>query len=156
MANDDILWKNVEAIKDKERAKPRSGRRPQPAGPSLAAKSSPALNEKVREVKPSRLHAITPDGKPSFPGDSNHSRYHDSKIEEIRGTVKRTGKEFFSLRLTAEEKRQLADIAYTFKRQGIRTSENEIARIGLNLLLGDYRDSGKESVLERVIAALNG
>lgn len=80
--------------------------------------------------------------------------YHASVIENIRKSVKTVGKEVTFVRLTPEEKRALADIAYTYKRRGVKTSENEVARIGINFLLEDYRGSGEESLLARVIEAL--
>jgi hypothetical protein len=49
----------------------------------------------------------------------------------------------------------LADIVYTYKRQGVKTSENEINRIAINFLIEDYAKNGKESVLAKVIEALN-
>jgi hypothetical protein len=58
------------------------------------------------------------------------------------------------VRLTPEEKGHLADLVYTYKRQGIKTSENEINRIAVNYILSDYVENGAESVLARVIAAL--
>lgn len=76
-------------------------------------------------------------------------------IERVRRRVRHFGKEVVYVRLTPEEKRQLAEIAYAYKTQDIRTSENEIGRIGLNWLLEDYHDNGASSVLARVLAALN-
>jgi hypothetical protein len=79
----------------------------------------------------------------------------DELVEDIRKTVKHLGKEVTFIRLTPEEKGQLTDIVYAYKRQGIKTSENEIGRIGLNYLIADYQANGEESVLAQVIAALN-
>ncbi|MGB8646091.1 MAG: hypothetical protein WCF84_12700 [Anaerolineae bacterium] len=80
--------------------------------------------------------------------------YPDSWIDSIRKTVKVIGKEISFLRLTAEEKNQLADIVYTYKREGVKLSENEVNRIAINLLLADYKANGAASVLARVIEAL--
>lgn len=79
----------------------------------------------------------------------------DSMIEIIRKTVKSLGKEVAFTRVTPEEKVRLADIVYTYKRQGVKTSENEINRIAINFLVEDYAKNGKESVLAKVIEALN-
>ena len=90
---------------------------------------------------------------------SNHAsmlaNHPDMLIETIRKTVKQIGKEITFLRLTPEEKEQLREIDYTYKRRGIRTSENEISRIGLKFLLEDYKAHGEASILARVLAALN-
>jgi hypothetical protein len=82
------------------------------------------------------------------------ANYPDSMIEMIRKSVKTTGKEVSFVRLTLEEKKQLADIVYTLKSQKIKTTENEINRIAINFLLEDYRLNGENSVLARVLAAL--
>lgn len=76
-------------------------------------------------------------------------------IEVIRKSVRHAGKEVSFVRLTPEEKRQLADIAYAYKSGGIKTSENEISRIGINWMLADYHAKGQTSVLAQVLAALN-
>jgi len=58
------------------------------------------------------------------------------------------------VRLSPQEKAQLADIVYTYKRRGHKTSENEINRIALNFLLADYHAHGAQSMLARVLDAL--
>jgi hypothetical protein len=75
-------------------------------------------------------------------------------IERIRKIVKSPGKEVAFVRLSLEEKQQLAEIAYHYKRQGVKTSENEINRIAVNYLLADYQAQGDTSILAKVIAAL--
>jgi hypothetical protein len=47
------------------------------------------------------------------------------------------------------------EIVYNYKRQGVKTSENEINRIAMNFLIEDFHKNGKESVLAHVIEALN-
>jgi hypothetical protein len=76
-------------------------------------------------------------------------------IEAIRKSVKHPGKEVTFVRLTPEEKAQLGDIVYAYKKQGIKTSENEIARIGLKQLIADYTANGQNSILAKVLKALN-
>ena len=78
----------------------------------------------------------------------------DDAIRAIRKVVRAPGKEVSFVRLTPEEKAQVADIVYTYKRQGQKTTENEINRIALNHLLLDYHENGEHSVLARVLAAL--
>jgi hypothetical protein len=79
----------------------------------------------------------------------------DSMIEAIRKTVKSLGTKVSFTRVTPEEKARLADIIYTYKRQGVKTSENEINRIAMNFLIEDFHKNGKESVLAQVIEVLN-
>ena len=87
--------------------------------------------------------------------DTTVSRYHDTIIELVRKAVKEFGKEAATHRFTVEEKRALADIIYSYKGQGIRTNENELTRIAINYLVNDYKENGKNSVLDRVLKALN-
>ena len=63
------------------------------------------------------------------------SRYHDTIIEAVRKAVKELGKEAATHRFTMEEKKALSDIIYAYKNRGIKTSENEIARIAVNYIL---------------------
>ena len=49
----------------------------------------------------------------------------------------------------------LADIEYSYRRQGIRTSENEITRIAINYFVEEYRKNGENSVLAKVLKRLN-
>ena len=89
---------------------------------------------------------------------SNEYQIYDP-VETIRKTVKQVGKEVLFVRITPEEKRTLGSIVYSFNEiyrdEGRKTSENEIGRIGLNYLLEDYRANGENSILARVLAALN-
>ncbi len=66
-------------------------------------------------------------------------------LEEMRQAVKQLGKEAATHRFTPEEKRTLADLVYTYNRQGYRTSENEITRIAVNWLLLDFKERGNRA-----------
>ena len=95
--------------------------------------------------------------------DTMVSRHHDTTIpqpeidvfEVVRKAVKQLGKEAATHRFTLEEKNHLADIEYTYKRAGIRTSENEITRISINYIIEDYRQNGEESILAKILKRLN-
>jgi hypothetical protein len=76
-------------------------------------------------------------------------------FEMVRKSVKQIGKEAATHRFTLEEKNELADIEYTYKRQGIRTSENEITRIAINYFIEEYRQNGEQSILARILKRLN-
>lgn len=99
--------------------------------------------ERTKETKQETNHAI------------KLASYNDSFVETIRKMVKDLGKEVSFVRLTLEEKNKLTDIVYTYKRRGVKTSENEINRIAINFLLEDYKAHGQESLLSKVITALN-
>lgn len=107
-------------------------------------------------AKPSRRPA-RPNSNTSKPPDelaSTLASVDASTVAAIRQVIKAPGREVSYVRVTPEEKADLADIVYTYKRQGQKTSENEINRIAINYLLLDYRENGQQSVLARVLAAL--
>jgi hypothetical protein len=87
--------------------------------------------------------------------DTTVSRYHGETVETIRRAVRVVGKEAATYRFSPEEKARMADLIYTYKRQGIRTSENEVSRIALNFIFQDYEENGDGSVLAKVLDALN-
>jgi hypothetical protein len=95
--------------------------------------------------------------------DTTVSRNHDTTtplpeadvFEVVRKAVKQVGKEAATHRFTLEEKNLLADIEYTYKRQGIRTSENEITRIAINYIIAEYKQNGEESILANILKRLN-
>jgi hypothetical protein len=87
--------------------------------------------------------------------ESKQSSNHDDVIESIRKAVKDIGKEQTTHRTTLEEKRAVADIVFAYSHLGIRTSENEIARIAVNFLVSDHKANGENSILHRVLKALN-
>jgi hypothetical protein len=108
--------------------------------------------EKPQAVKrTSNRHTVTPRHH-----DTVIPRYHDTIVEVVRKAVKQFGKEAATHRFTVEEKKAIADIIYSYRNQGIRTSENEIARIAVNFIVHDYRENGENSVLDEVLRALNG
>ena len=79
----------------------------------------------------------------------------EDMIEAVRKAVKQIGKEPATQRLTLEEKQGLDDIEYSYKRQGIKTSGNEIIRIATNYIVRDYRKNGENSILAKVLNRLN-
>ena len=141
MPDDSILWEKVENKRQKQDEIPPRPKRTVPA-------------KRVKETRRGSRRSSDQTVNQPLHHDVIQSINQGGLVEEIRSAVKEPGKEYFSLRLTAEEKRQLADIAYSFKRQGIKTSETEIVRIGLTFLLSDYKETGKQSLLEKVISAL--
>ena len=122
--------------------------------PSAEEKSS---REKDRARKPRASKQPTDRGTVT---PRNHettvSRYHDTIIELVRKAVKEFGKEAATHRFTQMEKKTIVDIIYAYKNRGIRTSENEITRIAVNFIIEDYRENGKNSVLDKALRALNG
>jgi hypothetical protein len=117
--------------------------------------STPERSTDNRHERPATIvRTEQPIDKQTSTTASTLASYPDSVIEAIRKAVKHTGREVTFVRLTPEEKGQLADIVYTYKRQGVKTSENEISRIAISYLLADYKANGQESILAKVIASL--
>jgi hypothetical protein len=87
--------------------------------------------------------------------DTTVARYHDVIIETVRKAVKAFGKEAATHRFTPEEKRALADLIHAYRGRGVKTSENQIARIAVNFVIDDYRQHGEHSLLDRVLKALH-
>ncbi len=79
----------------------------------------------------------------------------DEMYQAVRRAVKQIGKEPATQRLTAQEKQALMDIEYTYRRQGIKTSGNEIIRIAINFLIEEYRKNGEASILAKILTLLN-
>jgi hypothetical protein len=109
--------------------------------------SSPVPRKQLPPVQPAPL-------KQTNKLANGLTSYHASMIASIRKVVRQQGQHVSFTRLTPEEKQQLAEIVFAYKRQGIRTSENEINRIAINYLLADYQARGKDSLLALVLAAL--
>jgi hypothetical protein len=76
-------------------------------------------------------------------------------VETVRKALMTFGKEAATHRFTPEEKQGIAEIIFAFRKENIRTSENEIARISINWLILDYKRHKEDSVLHKVLLALN-
>ena len=87
--------------------------------------------------------------------DTMVSSNHDTTIEIVRKAVKEMGKEAATHRFTVDEKRAVLDLIYSYKGLGLKTSENEVARIAINYILEDYKQNGRNSILDKVLKALN-
>ena len=87
--------------------------------------------------------------------DTMTPRHHETIIPIVRKAVKEFGKEAATHRFTQDEKKEISDIIYTYKNQGVKTSENEVARIAVNFLIEDFKLNGKNSILDKILKALN-
>ena len=133
---------------------------PAPVQPQISNESTEITKkpETIKQEQSKRRDTTTPRYH-----DTTVSRYHDTTIPHIHGVtidtvrkaVKEFGKEAATHRFTEAEKKGVADLIYTYKNQGIKTSENEIARISINFVMEDFRVNGENSVLYKIIKALN-
>ncbi len=124
---------------------------PQNREPSVApTRRTPAAKTTQRTSK----QQSKPDSTAASKQASTLANYPADLIDAIRKVVKAPGREVSFVRLTPGEKAELAEVVYTYKRKGYRTSENEINRIAVNFILEDYRSNGEDSILARVLDAL--
>jgi hypothetical protein len=86
---------------------------------------------------------------------SMHALINESLVETIRRAVKDVGKDSATYRFTPEEKKALLELSFSYKMQGFKTSENELVRIAINFILEDHKQNGRNSVLQKVLDALD-
>ena len=79
----------------------------------------------------------------------------ETDVMLVHKVLKQVGKEVLYVRLTQEEKNQVNDIEYTYQRQGIKTTGNEIGRIAINVLLADYKANGEQSILAKILSEIH-
>jgi len=115
----------------------------EPISVSEASEMKPSKTPRYRDTTTPRNH------------DTMVSSNHDTIIQIVRKSVKELGKEAATHRFTVEEKRAVLDLIYTYKNAGIKTSENEVARISINYILEDYKQNGQISILDQALKALN-
>jgi len=143
--------------------KPAVIQRPKPPANQLASKRASKQTEKEENQqvsKPVSIHTSNQTGLQDSIDASKHASTIATKtdiIEIIRKIVKTPAKEeVLYVRVTKKEKDQLGDIEYTYhNQQGIDTSANELGRIAVNFLIADYKANGEQSILAKVLAALN-
>lgn len=122
---------------------------------SLFAKRPPSSAKRPVRAAPARKPASNPPSNHDTMQPSLPDEQHAEMLEAVRAAVKTLGKEAATYRFTLAEKKALADVVYTYKRSGTRTSENELTRIAVNWLLDEYRRNGQTSVLASVLERLN-
>jgi hypothetical protein len=129
------------------------------AEPTRAATvDKPPTKKNIAERAQSNRDTVIPrhhDTMVSSNRDTTQPTQEIDIFEVVRKAVKQIGKEAATHRFTLEEKNLLADIEYTYKRRGIRTSENEVTRIAINYIIEEYRQNGEESILAKILSRLN-
>ena len=125
---------------------------------AMQPRASKAINEPTLKVEQKTRDTVIPRYHETMI-PSNHDTTiplsEEVMIEAVRKAVKQIGKEPATQRLTLEEKQALDDIEYSYKRQGIKTSGNEIIRIATNYIVRNYRQHGEKSILAQVLHRLN-
>src|SRR5512132_3674316 len=102
-----------------------------------------------------RHHDTAVSSMPPRNQDTTVAHAKDDILDVVRKAVRQIGKEAATHRFTLDEKNSLADIEYTYRRRGIRTSENAITRIAINYFIQEYRKHGDSSLLANILNRLN-
>jgi hypothetical protein len=131
-----------------------------PAKPQLSQPEpsrSPA--EQAQEQKPeTRKQAVNEEGKHDAKIDSDIDVNHDVMTSLSQDIDLRTWQEIIentetqntALRLTTEERYAIEDAVNELRRKyGIKTSMNEVARLGLMLIIHDFKKNKKESMIHK-------
>jgi hypothetical protein len=118
--------------------------------PPRSAQAASAAGTEEKPAPPRHRGTTPPRNHETMP-----PRYHEAIIQEVRKAVREFGKEAATHRFTVAEKKAVADILYTYRQRGLKTSENEVTRIAVNFILRDYEENGENSVLDRALRALN-
>ena len=79
------------------------------------------------------------------------SQIQDINLKQWQETIENTETQNSALRLTSEERYAVEDVVSELRRKyGIKTSMNEIARLGLLLLIADFKKNRKVSLIHTV------
>jgi len=130
----------------------------QPQQKPLKKRNSSRISKSKSAEKPQQSDIVIPSNHATVVSrhhDTTVSSNHDTMIEIVRKAVKEMGKEAATHRFTVDEKRAVLDLIYSYKGLGLKTSENEVARIAINYILEDYKQNGRNSILDNVLKALN-
>jgi hypothetical protein len=116
---------------------------------------APALKPDAGESRKPR-QAASPtearkDAAADVPRDAMTSFLHDVNKKLWRERIEETETHNSSLRISAKEREQIEDMVRDLKRKyRIKTSMNEIARLGLLFLAHEFRKRGTESIIAEV------
>ena len=149
MGRFDALTKTEPKIEPKE--EPQAGPSPSRTEQSKRVAEDGVVIPRHHDTTTPRYHDTV------TPSEDNHSvaLSEEDVFELVRKSVKKIGKEAATHRFTLEEKHQLADIEYTYKRRGFRTTENELTRIAINYFIEDYLLNGERSLLSKLLEKIN-
>lgn len=106
--------------------------------PTLPVAEEPEKQDTSGVTTPIHHDTVTPQRHEISSGDM---------VSMIRAAVIQTGQASTNHRLTNVEKERIEDVVWEFKKNGIRTTENEIVRIALNYILNHHDQEGKNSLL---------
>jgi hypothetical protein len=123
--------------------------RRQPENQQEATQPSPPPSP--QEEQPKVNEASQQDGMTDVTHDVMTSQLQDINLKKWQEIIEDTETQNSALRLTSEERYEVEDVINELRRKyGIKTSMNEVARLGLLLLIADFKKGKKESIIHKV------
>ena len=104
-----------------------------------------------QEVTPEIPSPISKSGDEEVWTDVKTSILHNVNKKRWREVIEETEAHNSSLRMSLAEREQVEDVLRELKRKHkVKTSMNELARLGLLLLLHDFKKNGRQSIITEV------
>lgn len=120
---------------------------PAPPTPPPPAPTADSLLATNRQSQPASLPPVQQD----VTIDVTTSILHNVDLKAWREQIETTETQNSSLRLTSEERYGIEDLINEVERhEKIKTSMNELARLGLLFLIHEFKQNGRKSILYRV------
>jgi hypothetical protein len=109
------------------------------------------LKSPTHESPPPARKQSNKKGYKSATNDVMTSLLHDVSLRGWKDTIENTETHNSSLRLTTEEGEHIEDVITDLKRKyKIKTSLNEVARLGLLHIVQDFKKNGENSLIYKV------
>lgn len=115
---------------------------------------SPAAEARIKKLQPSNTspnNEVKQEIDTDVMIDVITSQSQDISLKQWQETIENTETQNSALRLTSEERYAVEDVVSELRRKyGIKTSMNEIARLGMLLLIADFKKNTKVSLIHTV------
>lgn len=122
----------------------------------IGSQQAPQLRNKQPDREKQRPHQgnkqdIKTDAITDVMNDGMTSPLQDVNLKQWQEIIEDTETQNSALRLTTEERYAIEDVVNELRRQyGIKTSMNEIARLGLLWLIHDFKKNKKKALIHKV------
>lgn len=119
--------------------------------PSHSPSPSTPEEQRREEQHQASQQAKQPDVVTDVTSDGMTLRLQNVKLKEWQEIIENTETQNSALRLTKEERYAVEDLVNELRRKyGIKTSMNEIARLGLLLLIHDFKQHKRDALIHHV------
>jgi hypothetical protein len=120
---------------------------PEPPAAMPPVTKTPSPPDSTQQPKQEQLPSVRQDVR----SDVTTSLLQDIDLKRWREQIEDTETQNSSLRLTSEERYVIEDIISELQRkEKIKTSMNEVARLGLLFLIHEFKKNRRQSILYRV------